>query len=325
MDPFPLLRHLSDGEFHSGADLARQIQVSRGTIWNALRAARQFGVEVFAVRGRGYRLPVPPDWLDRGRILDALGPQESLFRLEILDTTPSTNSLLLERAQAGAAHGTVIAAELQTQGRGRLGRSWQGELGGGLAFSLLWRFREGVGFLGGLSLAAGCAVARAIDRLGAEEVGLKWPNDVLWRGGKLAGILIESRGDLLGPTACVIGVGLNVRASAALRAQVAQPVADLAEALPRPTDRSRIFAAVLAALGETLETFGRHGFAPFRDEWQQRNVWQGRQTYLNLPSGETVAGVCEGVAEDGSLLLRAPAGLRRYPTGEMEFPAAPRS
>ena len=182
------------------------------------------GLEIYRVRGRGYRLPQPLSLLDRAAVERYLGRHAARFTLEIVDSAGSTNTLLMERAQAGAPSATVIAAEWQTGGRGRRGRAWHAGIGEALTFSLLWRFTQGASFLAGLSLAVGVALARAIEKLGVADAGLKWPNDVLWRGQKLAGILIELQGDALGPSLAVMGIGVNVRLSDAVRSRIDQEV-----------------------------------------------------------------------------------------------------
>src|SRR4051812_18525737 len=187
---FPALRMLADGEFRSGEAMARVLGVSRASVWNALNSLDACGIEVFKVRGRGYRLAEPLSLLDAGSITTALGTAAPRFTIEVLDRIASTNSELMQRAAAGASSGTVIAAEWQTAGRGRHGRAWHALPGAALTFSLLWRFEQGAGFLAGLSLAAGIAVMRVLDAHRVRDTGLKWPNDVLWRGRKLAGILI---------------------------------------------------------------------------------------------------------------------------------------
>ena len=195
---FSILRLLSDGEFHSGVTIAQNFGISRTSVSNALRDLDTLGLVVHKVHGRGYRLSSPMQWLDREMILQHLGREAKAFQLEILETAESTNSLLLQKTATGTSSGNdsirVVAAELQTGGRGRRGRRWHSALGDGLTFSLLWRFPQGANFLSGLSLAVGIAIARALQSSGIKGVVLKWPNDVLFHYRKLAGILIELQG-----------------------------------------------------------------------------------------------------------------------------------
>ena len=235
---FRTLRLLADGEFHSGEALARGLRVSRTTVWKALHGLEEWGVTLFKVHGRGYRLVTPVDWLDAQQINRHLGPHQEALQVHVVDTVDSTNRLLLAEAQAGAPSGLAVAAELQTRGRGRRGRGWHTGLGDALTFSLLWRFPQGAGALHGLSLAVSVALVRALRALGATEAMVKWPNDVLWRQRKLAGVLIEVQGGSAGPSAAVIGIGINVRLDESVRERIDQPVADLAAAGVPPASQS---------------------------------------------------------------------------------------
>ena len=214
---FSILRLLNDGEFHSGVAIARNLGVSRASVSLALRGLDEVGLVVHKVHGRGYRLPDPMQWLEREVVLQHLGKEAKTFRLEILDTAESTNSLSLQQAamemSSGSSGVRVVATELQTGGRGRRGREWHSGLGDGLTFSLLWRFQQGANLLSGLSLAVGVAIARVLQSSGIRGAVLKWPNDVLFHYRKLAGILIELQGDMLGPTVAVIGIGMNLKLS----------------------------------------------------------------------------------------------------------------
>ncbi|MGZ8196893.1 MAG: biotin--[acetyl-CoA-carboxylase] ligase [Burkholderiales bacterium] len=321
---FALLRALSDGDFHSGSALARGLEVTRGTIWNAVRSLEQIGLDVYRVRGRGYRLCEPVSLLDRDVVLRHAGEQAGRFRLEISDLVDSTNTRLMSLAQAGAPGGTVIAAELQQSGRGRMGRTWHSAIGGALTFSLLWRFREGAGALAGLSLAAGVALSRSLAKLGA-PVQLKWPNDLVCRGAKLGGILIEMQGDALGPSAAIIGIGINIRLAPAARAKIDQPAIDLASVCSGPIDRSRVLGHVLAELARVLERFATEGFGPFKSEWAASHAHQGREIALVLPTGRVEHGIARGVADDGSLIFEGAGGIRRVHSGEVSVrtPRAP--
>ena len=218
-----------------------------------------------------------------------------------------------------APGGSVIAAEWQTEGRGRRGRVWHATPGASLTFSLLWRFQQGAAALSGLSLAVGVAVARTLARLGVEGVGLKWPNDVMWHGCKLAGMLIEMQGEVTGPSAAVIGLGMNCRLPDALRDRIDQPVTDLAQIAGAAIDRNRLLAMLLIDLDRVLENFARAGFAPLRAEWQAQHVYQGRPVRLTLPDAGIIDGVASGVDEDGALLLETAGGVRRIHSGEVSL------
>jgi BirA family biotin operon repressor/biotin-[acetyl-CoA-carboxylase] ligase len=322
---YHLLRLLAGGDFHSGTALAQAAGVSRASVWNAVQEIEAAGVDVFSVRGRGYRLAQPLAMLDAARVAQALG-EAAPFTLEIVDEIDSTNTLLLERVRAAApvavTHASVIAAEWQRAGRGRMNRPWHAQVGGALTFSLLWRFSQGAATLAGLSLAVGLAVVRALEAIGVHDAGLKWPNDVLWRGRKIAGILIEMHGDALGPSAVVIGVGINVRLSAAVNTRIDQAAADLESIVGHTVDRNRLLAELLGEFNRVLLQFERAGFQSFRDDWQRRHVHQGCNVQLTLHGGARETGVARGVGADGSLLLETARGVRPFHSGDVSLHTA---
>jgi len=316
---FPLLRLLADGSFHSGEQLGVALGLSRAAVWHAVRAIETQGLALHKLRGRGYRLATPPDLLVAADVLRAAAVTSPQLRLEVLDSCASTNTLLMERARAGAAHASAIACELQLAGRGRLGRSWQSGLGGSLTFSLLWRFEGGAAGLAGLSLAVGVAVARALERAGIAGVQLKWPNDILHGDKKLAGILIETSGEANGPGAAVIGIGVNTRLDAAVRDAIDQPVTDVASLVAPAPSRSLLLGLILGELVTMLGAFSGGGFAPLRDEWQRRNAHRDQRVSLHLDGRPGLQGDVLGVAEDGALLLRSAQGVERIVSGDISL------
>jgi BirA family biotin operon repressor/biotin-[acetyl-CoA-carboxylase] ligase len=315
----PLLRLLSHEDFRSGEELSRHVGLTRASVCNALRAAECWGLAVQRIRGRGYRLPYPVSWLEPAALRAHLGPLDDAFSVEILDHTVSTSSLLVTRAHGDAPHGSVVAAEIQAGGRGRRGRNWLSDLGGGLTFSLLWRMDDGMERMGGLSLATGLALVRALNNLGHADIRLKWPNDVLHHHRKLAGILVELQGEALGPTAAVIGIGLNVRLSPQTLEHIDQAAVDLATLSEAPVDRNRLLAELLREMHGILERFSEEGFAPFREEWESRHAYHDRPVRLIQPGGGELQGMVRGVDADGTLLLNRHGVIERVRAGEMRL------
>ncbi len=252
---------------------------------------------------------------------EAIAQALEMFRLnipvEVLAQCPSTNALLLERARMGAPHASAIVCENQTAGRGRRGSTWISATGASLTFSLLWRFGSTVSALSGLSLAVAVAVARALEAQGGAQIELKWPNDLLFRGRKLGGILIETLSSA-DSTVAVIGIGLNVRNAPALGDRVGHQVADLREAGALGS-RNELLVAQLLQLSQVLPTFEKHGFAPLREEWLARHAWQGRRVRLSGGGHQEAEGEAIGVAEDGALLLQVAGEVRRYYSGELSL------
>lgn len=324
MQAADLLAHLADGQPHPGMGLAGDAGITRAAVWKQVEALRKFGLPVLADGPRGYRLPWPIQMLDAARIRASL-PAATVKRLGALEVhweLDSTSSELLRRG-ASAADFSVLLAETQRTGRGRRGRRWLSPPGLNLYLSCLKHFDTGFAGLSGLSLAIGVIVLRTLTALGIEGAGLKWPNDVLAAVpgeplGKLAGILVELSGEYQGPCAAVIGIGLNLRLTDALREQAGQPACDLAAlAGGTPPDRNRAAAALIHALHEGLAQFERHGFAAFANDYARHDLLHGQALQLSGAAGES-HGTGAGVDNRGALLLRLADGtLQRVDSAEV--------
>ena len=312
-----LLQLLADGEFHSGEVLAQRLGISRATVFNTLVGITEYGVSLQRIRGRGYRLDKPWQCLDSGEITRLLDDAAHLFLIEVLQQATSSNVLLLQRATQGAPSGSVLAVELQTAGRGRIGRTWHSGLGNALTFSLLWRFDCGLNALSGLSLAVGVAILRASRRFGMNSLRLKWPNDILTSQGKLGGVLIEAQGDMLGPSMVVVGVGLNCSLPASVERHINQPVSALDETCAKLPTRNHLLAALLQEMAGVLQQFAQGGFAALRTEWEQHHAHQNLPIKLQLADGSGVSGIARGVSNNGELCLETHHGMRCFNSGEV--------
>lgn len=241
------------------------------------------------------------------------------FDVDSLAEVDSTSSELLRRAENGAPAGTVIVADQQSAGRGRRGRQWLSAPEASLTFSMLWRFTGAASQLSGLSLAVGVGLARGLERLGAQGVCLKWPNDVLLRQGndfaKLAGILIELVSDRRG-TQVVIGIGINLQKP---QGDLPQPAAGLNQAFTVLPERHELLAAILVAVAEALETVTVDGFVGLKNEWQTRHAWQDQAVQLLSDEATPLLGRCLGADNDGALLLETENGIQRILSGDVSL------
>jgi BirA family biotin operon repressor/biotin-[acetyl-CoA-carboxylase] ligase len=316
---FPILRLLTDGKFHSGETIAQQLKVSRATVWNALQDAEKLGIEIFSVRGRGYKLPQAVTLLDEQAVLSSIGAQRAWFKLEVHDYLESTNTFMMKKLSSGQAHASCVAANLQTNGRGRRGRAWQAGLGASLTFSLLWRFQCGASALSGLSLAVGVALIRALHGFGVTQAQLKWPNDVLIGREKLAGILIELQGDMEGPSAAVIGIGINLNLPEKIKQKIDQPAIDLASVAAQTINPNELLGALLKHLAEVLSHFEQQGFTAIRDEWTKYHAYHQQAVKMLHPDGRETVGTVTNVADDGVLLINTAQGEQRFTSGEISL------
>lgn len=320
-----VIRQLADGELHSGEALAQALGISRAAVWKAVqKASEALGLEVRSARGRGYCLTAPLELLDPGRILAAI-PEQVRHRikcLEVYDDIDSTNSHLMREAGKGAPSGTLCFAEHQSAGRGRRGRTWVSPFGSNLYLSLLWRYPFGPSALGGLSLAAGAAVASVLEAEGVPEVALKWPNDVLWRRRKLAGLLLEVAGEAQGPSLVVVGLGLNMRLDAAQAAGIDQPWVDL-QSVPglAAGDRNQLAARLAERLTSVMERYGTDGLTPFLADWERFDLYRGERVEIRM-GDRTLSGVHAGVTPEGALRLDMDGGIQTFQAGEVSLRAA---
>lgn len=316
-----LLPLLASGDFCSGQALADALGVSRTAVWKQLNALADYGLEIETVKGRGYRIPGGIDLLNEARVRASLTPQAAglLASLQLLDTVDSTNAEAMRQAGAGATAGLVCSAEQQSAGRGRRGRTWVSPFARNLYVSVVWEFHQGAAALEGLSLAVGVAVARALAAHKLPPVQLKWPNDVIYQGAKLGGVLLEMTGDAAGACQVIVGVGLNVAMPGAAAAAIDQAWTDIetlgAGAHP---GRNTLLAALLNELLPLLAGFEQQGFAPWREQWLALDAFAGEPVVLHTGAGDT-AGIARGVDDRGALQLETTVGVQSIYGGEISL------
>lgn len=306
-----LFRILADGAWHTGTALGGVLGCSRAAVWKQIVALREMGLEIHAQPGKGYRLGGPLEPLDPARIIDDLDPETRRSQaITIAFTTTSTSDLLLGRPAPERGRFHCLAAEFQSGGRGRRGRQWICPVGHGICFSLSWQYPVTPPALTALSLAVGLVVAEALQRLAIQGLALKWPNDVLVGGRKLAGVLIDVTGESGGPLKVVVGIGLNYRHSPALDLIAGEetgglPPVSLDQVVPadRLPDRNALLAALLNRLHALLAGYADHGIAPLVGRWRAYDHLHGRALVVSSAAGR-VSGVGCGITPDGALRVR---------------------
>lgn len=315
-----LLSILAAGGFHSGESLATALGVSRSAVWKHVQGLMQWGVNVFAVRGRGYRLAQDIRLLDQQIILSKMPPPalKQVRQFDLFSVIDSTNGFLLEAAKQGGETGRVCLAESQAHGRGRRGKQWISPFGRNLYMSVLWRFAQPPSSLGGLGLAVGVVVAEALRAAGGTDIGLKWPNDLYWKNRKLGGILLELFGEAGGPTTVVVGAGVNVDMTrAGVAPAIDQPWSDFATAAGQSAPcRNTLAALILGEIFSALSAFESSGLGPFVTRWNDLDVLKGREVDVHLPAS-TVCGIADGIDEDGALRLFTGGQWKKFVSGEL--------
>lgn len=318
-----LLACLSDGQFHTGQQLADEIHVSRTSVWNYLKIFEDLGFTLHAVKGKGTRLSKPIELLDEGNVLAALSSQSAslLTSLDVLDITESTNGHLANvSSQNGLSSGAVCTAEMQTAGRGRLGRTWVSPYAQNIYLSFLWRFNAGLSTLSGLSLACGVAVCNTLTKLGVSGHALKWPNDILWQGKKLGGILVEIQGENQGEYRAIIGIGLNYQMNEEAAKSIDQPWVSLSEITEQSLpSRNKLIAELMNQMLPLLHQYSASGLLPYLKQWNEYDGYKNKE--VQIISGNSVkTGVAKGISKQGELQLLTPSGeMENITSGEVSL------
>lgn len=308
-----LLRALGAQQPRSARELAEACDARVARVERCL--ARLEGTGLLTIANGAARLAAPFDYLDAGSISAALGERGAGLRVDVVDACPSTSSELL--AEAATEPGPrLLLAEEQVAGRGRRDRRWLSCIGTALTMSLLRRFRRSPRELAALPLVAGVATIRALRGLGAADAALKWPNDLVVRGAKVGGILIETRNHG-GEVITVSGIGINCRPTPGLEARLGRRIASLQEFAEHLPSRNGISARVAGELLAALDEFDVHGLAPFKSQWEAMHAYAGQRLRVRLADGRVLAGVADGLADDGGLRLRTRAGVRAVRSGRV--------
>lgn len=321
----PLIQILADGRFHSGTELGETLNVSRAAVWKAIQRIAALGVEVHSVRGKGYRLPAPVQLLDASAIRAGLGEEaeSAIGHMAILEAVDSTNSLAMRHLQEGSlvpAEGkySVFLAEQQTSGKGRRGRTWVSPYGHNIYLTMVRQVDTTAMGTEGISLVVGLALVRALREEGLEGMGVKWPNDIVHNGSKLAGILLEITGDLAGVCQLVIGAGINVRTPQAVMHGVDQPWTDLHRIKGEAPDRNRLASRIVFHIMAALQEFEARGLGAFNREWQSHDALRDRPVELITPGGSQF-GTARGITGTGALILETAQGLQVVNGGEISL------
>lgn len=314
-----LVRLLADGQFHSGDELGEALGVGRAAVWKQVKKLHDVGIDVFSVKGKGYRLSEPLELLDSELVRSALAADAKvlLSQLAILGSIPSTNDVALSHAASPDSRGYACFAEQQTQGRGRRGRAWVSPFGVNVYLSVVWHFHSGAAALEGLSIATGVAVAQTLSALGCDEVKLKWPNDILIANKKVGGVLLEMAGDPAGHCQVVVGVGLNMKMPSAAGESIDQPFTFLEEQQV-DVSRNQLAGALLSNVLLMLQGFEQSGFARYRPYWQGLDAYDGKEVELHM-GANTVTGIARGVDESGGLRLMVDGVETVYKGGEISL------
>lgn len=320
-DPYALLSFLCRRAEASVDDTCATLGITADELRVLVASASDRGAEV-TVNGRMLRLERPIELLDAASIRAALAAKGCIAAIEVLAEVDSTNAYLVAKSKESLPNGTVCFSEFQTAGRGRRGKAWIGQYGASVLASFYWSYRPDVR-LDGLSLAVGVGLLRALRDLGARDVGLKWPNDLLGRGRKAAGILIETaQRPARGGWATVTGIGLNLAKASGMDEAIDQPWISLYELLDEPATRNTIAATMTASVLGALREYEDEGLSGFAVDWAEADLAFGNP--VRVHAGNTIIdGVARGIDTDGALLVDVGNEIRTFHSAEVSLRLPP--
>jgi len=303
----PILNALKNrpGAFVSGEELSRLIGVSRTAIWKEIEKLRAEGYKILAQPHSGYQLVGIPDRLTAQELSWNLTTKKIGRRIHCYDTTDSTMDVAQRLAAAGEPEGSVVVAEAQRKGRGRMGRTWISPKGKGIYLSVILRPDLQLMEIPKITLVAAVAVAQAVESATGLKPEIKWPNDLLIGGKKIAGILTELNAELNRINYVVVGIGLNVNTPAD---RLPARGTSLAQELGAKVDRLELARALLSHLDRVYAQFLQEGMAPILEEWRRFAGFLGRRVRVAL-EGRTIDGQAVDVDASGALLVRTDTGL----------------
>ena len=314
-----LFSMLADGKFHSGEELGSKLSITRSAVWKKIKTLQCLGVDIHCVKGKGYRVCYSVELLDREKIMSMLDKDIVTLAsgLEIHTIIDSTNQYLLDHLNDPAIHRHVTLAEYQTAGRGRRGNQWVSPFAAGISMSIAWHFEVPPEPVAGISLGAGVATIRLLQRLGIQNAGLKWPNDIYIAGRKLGGTLVEIQAESEGPFNAVIGIGINY-SFPGTENNIEQPWIDIAGILQPLPSRNLVVAGLISEMFRLLEQAEKKGFSDIIKEWSTHDCMVGKEADLLLPDRQ-MHGLIQGIDDTGALLMSVNGKTLKFSSGEISL------
>lgn len=307
---------LSGGSFVSGAELAEALGVSRNAVWKAVKSLLTDGYSIESVTAKGYRLSMDNNRLSAEIIAASMKSVPYDGKIIVLDEVDSTNSYAKKLASEGAPHGTAVIADMQTGGRGRLGRKFVSPSGKGIYLSVVIRPTFGMELASMITSAAAVAAAKAVEELTATDVQIKWVNDLYMNGRKICGILTEASVglEMKHLDYAVIGIGINVRSTQEDFDDELKTIAtSIEDETGKRIDRNALCGAVLNSLEEVLGSMESRSFL---EEYRRRELLTGNMITANI-GGVTQTGKALGIDNNANLIVQFPDGtVKNLSSGE---------
>ncbi|MDO6642124.1 MULTISPECIES: bifunctional biotin--[acetyl-CoA-carboxylase] ligase/biotin operon repressor BirA [unclassified Shewanella] len=309
-----ILALLDHSDYVSGEQIAQKVGLSRTAVNNHISQLLDYGVDIYSVKGKGYKLSNPLPLFDEAKLLAAIDNRCFYF-----DDINSTNAFMLQHADE-LKTGDICIAEYQSAGRGRRGRNWVSPYGHHVYASIFWRLNQGMNAAMGLSLIVGCSIVKTLEKYGVENLGLKWPNDIYKDNKKLAGILIELSGHSLDECNLVIGFGINMSMSNKHAEAIDQPWSDLS-ALAEMPNKTDLMIDLHQQLKSDLRLFELQGLTPFIPQWEKHDLFIHKEVDL-IMAPHSLSGICRGIDQQGAILLEINGNITSHIGGEISLRAS---
>lgn len=309
----------NQGDFVSGQDMSEACHVSRTAIWKHIKALREKGYKIESYTKKGYRLLEEPDLLNPVVMKKVLNTDVFGKKYVYFDSTESTNLEARRLAQQGSEEGTVVVAEEQVAGRGRLSRGWYSPFGKGIWFSIILRPDFLPSEAAKCTLMAAVALTKAFHAMGLTDAGIKWPNDIMVNGRKLVGILTEMSGSMEEIAYIVMGMGINVKTVQEDLPEELKLIATSLKMEGIDIERTKAFSMILEALEHQYYEVLAHGFDSTLEEWRELSITLNQDITVHAPDN-SYDGVAENIDQDGNLLVRSLDGaLHRIVAGDVSI------
>jgi BirA family biotin operon repressor/biotin-[acetyl-CoA-carboxylase] ligase len=301
---FQVLEILQDGQFHDGNDIGQQLHVTRSAVWKVIQKLLTYNIKIKSIKNKGYALLEPINLLDQLYIQKHLSSHA--LSLDVFESLPSTQTYLKSLSNKSSPY--ICIAEEQTEGKGRFNRTWYSPFGKNIYLSCLYTFQKDISELAGLSLVTSLAIVSTLNSFYIEgPFKVKWPNDVIYHGKKIAGSLIEVQAETNGFSKAIIGIGININMLPTQDPQASSSWTSLREILDQYIDRNSVYISFLPNLISYLKKFEQEGLSAFIEEWNTVDILKNQKVQVKDLVYER-QGTAKGINMLGHLLLEQEDG-----------------
>ncbi|WP_199609803.1 bifunctional biotin--[acetyl-CoA-carboxylase] ligase/biotin operon repressor BirA [Flocculibacter collagenilyticus] len=319
-----ILKQLAQGEFCSGEQLGKQLNISRAAVAKHIKVLNEMGLDIYRVTGKGYKLSTPLSLIDPDTIKTYLSNSDSHLsqvpEVQLIPIIESTNTYLINQLRDGTtlSNGHTVISEFQSQGRGRRGRNWHSPLGTNLYMSLAWKFDNGFQSVMGLSSVVALALIDTLQQMHIADAKVKWPNDILIHDHKVAGVLVELEGQVNDSFTAIIGVGVNVAMEQQSIAHIEQPWCSLNDFSAQPIDKTQFASLLINNLCNKIHQFANTGLVNMLPEWQSVDRYYNQKVALIMGDTKRI-GTAKGIDQQGGLRLQMGQEEKVFYGGEISL------